>query len=140
MRKVVRIPEEYVLPVVESPEVELEIGEGQGSKGEGKDIEEETGEQGQQAVVANKEQAKERLANLGKEISILSSLRHPNLVMFLGACFVENKPPQILLELCPGGTLRNRVLECKSKGKSLKQKLKDRYAKEIALGMNFLHW
>ena len=126
--------------VVDPPETEILEGIPEAVETKGGNDDDGKGESDEFTNAVKKEKAKERLMDLGKEISILSSLRHPNLVMFLGACFFEKQPPHILLEFCPGGTLRNRVLECKAKGKSLKAKKVCNYAKEIALGINFLHW
>ena len=42
------------------------------------------------------------------EISIISHLRHPNLVLFLGACTVGNEPLVILSEFMEGGSLEDR--------------------------------
>ena len=39
------------------------------------------------------------------EIDLLSRLRHPNLVMFLGAC-VDAHQPLVVVEYCPGGSLQ----------------------------------
>lgn len=39
-----------------------------------------------------------------REIGLLSKLRHPDLVMFLGAC-VEHTPPLVLTEFMEGGDL-----------------------------------
>ena len=42
------------------------------------------------------------------EISIISHLRHPNLVLFLGACTVGAEPLVILSEYMAGGSLEDR--------------------------------
>lgn len=42
------------------------------------------------------------------EISIISHLRHPNLVLFLGACTVGNEPLVIVNEFMAGGSLEDR--------------------------------
>ena len=42
------------------------------------------------------------------EISIISHLRHPNLVLFLGACTVGSEPLVILSEYMAGGSLEDR--------------------------------
>jgi serine/threonine protein kinase len=39
------------------------------------------------------------------QIDLLSRLRHPNLVMFLGAC-VDASQPLVLVEYCRGGSLQ----------------------------------
>lgn len=81
-----------------------------------------------------------KLENLANEISILRRLRHPNLVMFLGACFYENQPPLTLLEYCSGGSLEQAIDSAKTRKKHIKAATKLRYLQEIALAMNYLHW
>jgi len=57
----------------------------------------------------------ELLEELLHEISILQSLRHPDLVMFLGAC-LEEKPIMFLTEYMPGGDLE-RYYQAQRKAK-----------------------
>jgi len=78
------------------------------------------------------------LTDLGNEINLLSCLRHPNLVMFLGASFVEF-PPLLLMEFCAQGTLEERMVKFASEGKPLGKKEKNKFTFELALAMNFLH-
>lgn len=82
---------------------------------------------------------KQNLIDLGNEISVISSLRHPNLVMFLGACFNEKGIPTVLMEYCAGGNLRKRLIKAMHDQKPLKLAKKYQYAHELALGMYFLH-
>lgn len=77
------------------------------------------------------------MIDLGNEISLLSTLRHPHLVMFLGACFTHS-PPILLMEYCGGGNLEKRLIDATHKIK-LSRKVKVRFTHELALGMNFLH-
>ena len=49
------------------------------------------------------------------EISIMSTLRHPNLVLFLGAV-LENEPKMLVSEFLDGGSLED-FFECKFKDK-----------------------
>lgn len=78
------------------------------------------------------------LLDLGNEISLLSTLRHPNLVLFLGASF-ESFPPILIMEYCMGGTLEERIVRFASEGKAMPRKEMRKYTVELALGMNFLH-
>jgi len=65
----------------------------------------------------------------------MEALRHPNIVMFLGAC---TKPPNfaIVLEYCSGGTLWSLLQQ-----KSIELSWEDRrqLALDTAKGMNYLH-
>ena len=64
----------------------------------------------------------------------MEALRHPNIVMFLGAC---TKPPNfaIVLEYCEGGTLWS-VLQ---KNGELPWEERRNFALDTAKGMNYLH-
>ena len=70
-----------------------------------------------------------------RELTVLINFRHPNLVMFMGACF-EN-PLCIVTEYCAGGDLFNLLHKKKNVFISWQQKLT--ILKEIAKGMIFLH-
>mmetsp|Transcript_10468 Transcript_10468/g.18463 ORF Transcript_10468/g.18463 Transcript_10468/m.18463 type:complete len:532 (-) Transcript_10468:44-1639(-) len=78
------------------------------------------------------------LVDLGNEISLLSTMRHPNLIMFLGACF-DTFPPLLLMEYAQGGTLEERIIQYAGEGKALPRREKMKFTYELALGMNFLH-
>jgi len=80
-------------------------------------------------------------ADLINEISVLSRLRHPNLVMFLGACTI-GEPLLILSEHMRGGNLedfliRNRKVPGKPWVPPLK--LVARWTVELARAICFLH-
>lgn len=64
----------------------------------------------------------------------MEALRHPNIVMFLGAC---TKPPNfaIVLEYCEGGTLWS-ILQ---RNGDLSWEQRRRFALDTARGMNYLH-
>jgi serine/threonine protein kinase len=62
-------------------------------------------------------------------------LRHPNIVLFMGAC-TEPGNFAIVTELLPGGSLHD-LLHNPKVAISLLQKVK--MLKDIALGMNWLH-
>jgi mitogen-activated protein kinase kinase kinase 9 len=65
----------------------------------------------------------------------MEALRHPNIVMFLGAC---TKPPHfaIVLEYCEGGTIW-ALLQKQSQELSWEER-RD-LALDVARGMNYLH-
>jgi len=84
----------------------------------------------------------QNLTDLGNEISLMATIRHPNIIMFFGACF-QLSPPVILLEYCPGGNLETRIIRAYMEGGRPADKItpaqKWKYAHELALGMTFLH-
>lgn len=69
------------------------------------------------------------------EIGLLSQLRHPNIVLYIGAA---SKPPEIAIvtEWCAHGSLED-ILTDPNHHFNSQQML--RYALEIAQGMNYLH-
>ena len=52
----------------------------------------------------------EKLRRLAREGDIYASVRHPNLVPFLGSC-LEATPPFLVFRYLPGGDLADRILE-----------------------------
>lgn len=71
-----------------------------------------------------------------REVSTLIKVRHPNLVLFVGAC-ADKGHVMIVTEYCSGGSLFSLLHEKKSINLSNRQKF--RMALDIAKGMNFLH-
>mmetsp|Transcript_35080 Transcript_35080/g.67879 ORF Transcript_35080/g.67879 Transcript_35080/m.67879 type:complete len:519 (-) Transcript_35080:209-1765(-) len=61
-----------------------------------------------QAYGDKTEDEKEKLQSWLREVQILSSLRHPNLVLFMGACQCDGRL-YILTEYMSGGSLENAV-------------------------------
>lgn len=84
----------------------------------------------------------QNLTDLGNEISLMATIRHPNIIMFFGACF-QVSPPVILLEYCAGGNLESKLVKAYGEGARQVDRLtmhqKWKYAHELALGMTFLH-
>lgn len=70
-----------------------------------------------------------------RELQIMSRLRHPNLVLLMGAS-VSHSPICIVTEFCAGGTLFHLLHEQRFR-LSLQQKLK--VSLDIARGCLFLH-
>lgn len=71
-----------------------------------------------------------------RELSLLLELRHPNLVLFMGAAIASTAHPLIISEFCAGGTLF-RLLHERDVKVTWPQRLK--MATDTAKGMNFLH-
>lgn len=72
----------------------------------------------------------------GRELSVLLRLRHPNLVLFMGAV-TQAPPAMIVSEFCAGSTVFNLLHQNKALQLGWPQRL--RMAIDIAKGMNFLH-
>jgi len=70
-----------------------------------------------------------------RELTVLLRLRHPNLVLFMGACMQE--PAMIVSEFCAGGTLFTLLHQRPELQLPWRQRLK--IAVDVAKGMNFLH-
>jgi len=71
-----------------------------------------------------------------REISVLLRLRHPNLVLFMGAS-TQPGPPMIVSEFCAGGTVFALLHQRSDIALLWAQRLK--MAMDVAKGMNFLH-
>jgi len=71
-----------------------------------------------------------------REVLSLLRLRHPNLVLFMGAS-TRSSPPLIVTEFCAGGTVFALLHEKKDVHIAWTQRLK--MAADVAKGMNFLH-
>ncbi|XP_024009133.1 U-box domain-containing protein 35 [Eutrema salsugineum] len=75
------------------------------------------------------------LKQFQQEIEVLSSMRHPNMVILLGAC------PEygcLVYEYMENGTLEDRLF-CKNNTPPLSWRARFRIASEIATGLLFLH-
>eukprot|EP00930_Biecheleria_cincta_P041917 TRINITY_DN2881_c0_g1_i1.p1 TRINITY_DN2881_c0_g1~~TRINITY_DN2881_c0_g1_i1.p1 ORF type:complete len:519 (+),score=86.37 TRINITY_DN2881_c0_g1_i1:24-1559(+) len=79
----------------------------------------------------------QHLAWCRRELALLQELRHPNLVLFMGAVTLGEAPPLIVSEFCAGGTLFRLLHERRQVRLRWPQKLKA--AQDTAKGMNFLH-
>jgi len=75
------------------------------------------------------------LQEFKQEIAIMSNLRHPNLLLFIGAC-LEPQHIAIVTEYLPMGSLQD-VLFAKNVHMDMKKRLT--ILKEVAQGMNWLH-
>eukprot|EP01061_Rhynchopus_euleeides_P030202 TRINITY_DN5024_c0_g1_i1.p2 TRINITY_DN5024_c0_g1~~TRINITY_DN5024_c0_g1_i1.p2 ORF type:complete len:398 (+),score=174.64 TRINITY_DN5024_c0_g1_i1:2-1195(+) len=73
-----------------------------------------------------------------REVSIMTKLRHPNILMLLGAVFYKTKLA-IVTELCEKGTLLRLLQSQKSEGAEVTWGRKVEWMRQIAKGMAFLH-
>jgi len=73
---------------------------------------------------------------LRRELTVLLDLRHPNLVLFMGAATLKS-PTLIVAEFCEGGTIFQVLYSQPKLRLSWAQRLK--MAMDTAKGMNFLH-
>jgi mitogen-activated protein kinase kinase kinase len=71
---------------------------------------------------------------LGQEIEVCQVLEHPNIVHYIGAKQEKNSL-YIYMEFMPGGSIAKML---KDYG-PLEEKLIRKYAKEVALGLDYLH-
>eukprot|EP01097_Dermamoeba_algensis_P011313 TRINITY_DN874_c0_g1_i1.p1 TRINITY_DN874_c0_g1~~TRINITY_DN874_c0_g1_i1.p1 ORF type:complete len:225 (-),score=14.22 TRINITY_DN874_c0_g1_i1:472-1146(-) len=69
-----------------------------------------------------------------REVGILSTLRHDNIVQYYGACF-EKKTLQIFLEYVPGGSIASLLI----KFGPLNEQVIAAYTRQILLGLVYLH-
>ncbi|XP_024520866.1 serine/threonine-protein kinase CTR1 isoform X1 [Selaginella moellendorffii] len=88
-------------------------------------------------ILLDQDATQELLSELTREIVILRRLRHPNIVLFMGAV---TKPPHlsIVTEYLPRGTLF-RLLHTPKAREILDEKRRLRMALDVARGVNYLH-
>ncbi len=75
------------------------------------------------------------LTSLKAEVSILASLRHPNVVLYIGAC---TRPPNVFIvtEWCERGGLNDLIYDLTRPISAL---TRINFALQTALGMCYLH-
>jgi serine/threonine protein kinase len=71
-----------------------------------------------------------------KEVQLLKSLNHPNILQFIGILYKEGKVLVLITEYADGGTLRKTI---KNTAKLFPWYLRISMARDIAAGMNYLH-
>mmetsp|Transcript_26275 Transcript_26275/g.81843 ORF Transcript_26275/g.81843 Transcript_26275/m.81843 type:complete len:499 (-) Transcript_26275:129-1625(-) len=81
---------------------------------------------------------RETKARFLKEVGIMSTLHHPNVVMFLGACITE---PNIcmLMEYLPRGNLKDFIYQTKDACAPYGPALAHKFLMDICRGMRYLH-
>eukprot|EP01126_Amoeba_proteus_P039804 TRINITY_DN4216_c0_g2_i10.p1 TRINITY_DN4216_c0_g2~~TRINITY_DN4216_c0_g2_i10.p1 ORF type:complete len:680 (-),score=115.23 TRINITY_DN4216_c0_g2_i10:545-2584(-) len=68
-----------------------------------------------------------------EELKIMSILKHPNVVLLMGACLSPQNQVVIITEFCDRGNLKDVLPEVKSLWSRLK------FGEDIALGLSWLH-
>ncbi|KAH9605275.1 hypothetical protein KSS87_005554 [Heliosperma pusillum] len=86
-------------------------------------------------VYFGKDYNEETLLGYKKEISIMRKLRHPNVLLFMGACYSQERLA-IVTEFLPRGSLF-KILHKNNQILDLRRRL--RMALDVARGMNYLH-
>lgn len=72
------------------------------------------------------------------EASLLSNIRHPNVVTFFGVCLTESNKFMVT-EFMHGGSLDSLIYQCKVKKKFIPLADKIHMLSDIASGMSYLH-
>jgi len=73
------------------------------------------------------------------EIKLMSSLHHPNVVMFLGACITPVRKMCLVLEFCVHGSLHDFLARSRKHPPALTLHRIIRFAIDIARGVHFIH-
>ena len=73
-----------------------------------------------------------------KELGLLAALRHPNIVLLMGAC-TSGKALGIVTEFLPGGSLFDLLEKHRLAGTRLEPHLRNQIAYDVAAGMAYLH-
>lgn len=73
--------------------------------------------------------------NFLKEVAVLRSLSHSNVLRFIGVLY-RDKKLHLVTEYVPGGSLKDLIHNIDS---VLPWEIRIRFAKDIACGMNYLH-
>jgi LIM domain kinase 1 len=71
-----------------------------------------------------------------KEVQLLKSLNHPNILQFIGILYKERKVLVLITEYADGGTLRKTI---KNTERLFPMYLRISIARDIAAGMSYLH-
>lgn len=68
-----------------------------------------------------------------EELKLMALLKHPNIVLLMGACLTPDNQVAIVTEMCERGNLKDGLKDIKSLPLRLK------LAKDIAAGLNWMH-
>lgn len=76
--------------------------------------------------------------DFSKEVRIMQSLRHPNIVTFLGACWGKGRCVMVT-EFVPNGSLEDMLQRHRELGKKMSLNRILQFSMDIARGLNWLH-
>jgi len=88
-------------------------------------------------VIAQNLQDSEREEIFNRELEFMESLRHPNIVLFVGAC-LQKRNLCIVTEFMEGGCLKDLLTEAKN-GRGLDWSQMLRYCQDAVSGLAYLH-
>jgi serine/threonine protein kinase len=77
--------------------------------------------------------------NIKEEVELGMKLHHPNLVRLFGMLNHDQHGPVLVLELCPGGSLRQALDRAHLGGITLPWNMRAKWLMEIASGMAQMH-
>jgi len=86
-------------------------------------------------VLSNQDLTTKKLEELQREVDIMRRLHHPRIMLLMGIC-TEPKKISLIMEFVEGRDLLDVIQD---KGLDIPQMQRLKYAKEIAIGCNWLH-
>jgi len=89
-------------------------------------------------ILSTQELDEDMLNEFVKEISIMVTLRHPNIILFIGAC-TETGNLAVVTEFMARGSVMDIIHPKNGEPSKISIKRKFTFAKETAQGMNWLH-
>ncbi|XP_031562664.1 uncharacterized protein LOC116298381 [Actinia tenebrosa] len=90
-----------------------------------------------QVELNNKDEseAEKQYDKLQEEVSLLKSLRHQNIVKYIGTCLDDNSVVNIFMEFVPGGSIAQAL----KRFGAFVEPVFQRYTKQILSGVDYLH-
>ncbi|KAF8650448.1 hypothetical protein AX16_005250 [Volvariella volvacea WC 439] len=74
-----------------------------------------------------------------RELSIISTTKHINIIQFYGAYMSQSKELKIIMEYCEGGSLEAIGKRIKERGRIVAEKIAGRLAEGVLQGLAYLH-
>ncbi|KAL3678400.1 hypothetical protein R1sor_021356 [Riccia sorocarpa] len=88
-------------------------------------------------ILIDQDVCEDRLSEFQREVAIMKRLRHPNIVLFMGAV-LQRPNLSIVTDFLPRGSLY-RLLHRSAAREQLDERRRLQMAYDVALGMNYLH-